>query len=421
MAETFNKIKTSIGKSTASITMMMAKHKTPFVVLTTIIYAIILFYISKNDLTAHKDLYQGLYIFLAMLGFFLIGMIYLWGKNKDNNYGAISTPPEEASWFSIIKKSLGLITFFGVTLGIILLCFWLLGSIPTLMNGIMVSLNFAIIVVILGLVYFYSKNNAMFTNDNSWKGLLTNIIFYIPCIFLDIVEYIKYQYKITTRTDVIMLGIAISLLLISGYKDKIYDFLFRPKGKLLLNNPVYLNNQTTLGGYLDLNDIKDDTNKKSDDDDESPYKYNYAISCWIYINYQGANTNSSYSEYTPLLSYGNKPNILYNGLKNTLRITMQNGQDGTKKIYDTKDLKMNKWNNIVLNYSGGTLDTFINGQLCVSEPGVIPYMEFDTLTGGSDNGIHGGICNVQYFKRSLQINTIRSLYSSYKDKTPPII
>ena len=65
-----------------------------------------------------------------------------------------------ASWTSMLKKSLTLVTFFGVTLGIILFCFWVFGNVPTLMNGIMVSLNFAIIVSILGLVYYYSKNNA---------------------------------------------------------------------------------------------------------------------------------------------------------------------------------------------------------------------------------------------------------------------
>ena len=134
----------------------------------------------------------------------------------------------------MLKKSLTLVTFFGVTLGIILFCFWAFGNVPTLMNGIMVSLNFAIIVSILGLVYYYSKNNAVFTNTETWKGLITNIIFYIPCIYVDIVEYIKHQYNITTRTDVIMLCIAISLFLIAGFKDKIYSFIFRPKGKLLL-------------------------------------------------------------------------------------------------------------------------------------------------------------------------------------------
>ena len=418
MAETFNKMKSSVSESANSISMMIAKHKTPFIILTTIIYIIILFFISKNDLTAHTGMYQGLYIFLAMLGFFLIGMIYLWGKSKDVNYGKLGTPPDSASWTSMLKKSLALVTFFGVTLGIILFCFWAFGNVPTLMNGIVVSLNFAIIVTILGLIYYYSKDKAIFTNTETWKGLITNIIFYIPCIFVEIIEWFKYQYKITTRTDVIMLSIAIVLFLIAGYKDKIYNFIFRPKGKLLLNNPVYLNNSTTLGGYLDLNNIKDDSNE---DKNENHYNYHYAISAWIYINYQGPNTNPSYTEYTPLLSYGNKPNILYNGLKNTLKITMQQGQDGIRNVYKTTELKMNKWNHFLLNYTGGTLDTFINGELHSSEPGVIPYMEFDTLVAGSDNGIHGGICNVQYFKRYLQIDTIRSLYTSFKDKTPPII
>ena len=418
MAETLNKIKSSVDESVSSISMMVAKNKTSFIILTTIIYIIVLFLIFKNDLTAHTGMYQGLYIFLAMLGFFLLGMIYLWGKSKDANYGKLGTPPDSASWTNMLKKSLTLVTFFGVTLGIILFCFWVFGNVPTLMNGIMVSLNFAIIVSILGLIYYYSKNNALFTNTDTWKGLITNIIFYIPCIYVDIIEWFKYQYKITTRTDVIMLCIAISLFLIAGFKDKIYDFIFRPKGKLLLNNPVYLNNSTTLGSYLDLNNVKDDSNE---DKDENPYNYHYAISAWIYINYQGANTNPSYSEYTPLLSYGNKPNILYNGLKNTLKITMQQGQDGIKNVYKTTELKMNKWNHFLLNYTGGTLDTFINGELHSSEPGVVPYMEFDTLVAGSDNGIHGGICNVQYFKRYLQIDTIRSLYTSFKDKTPPII
>tara|TARA_B100000925_G_scaffold255022_1_gene208186 strand:+ start:595 stop:1851 length:1257 start_codon:yes stop_codon:yes gene_type:complete len=418
MAETFNKFKTSVSESTSSISMMIAKHKTPFIILTTIIYIIILYLISKNDLTAHTGMYQGLYIFLAMLGFFLLGMIYLWGKSKDANYGKLGTPPEKATWTSMLMKSLALVTFFGVALGIILLCFWAFGNVPTLMNGIVVSLNFAIIVSILGLVYYYSKDKAVFTNTNTWKGLLTNIIFYIPCIYVDIINWIKYQYNITTRTDVIMLGIALSLFLVGAFKDKIHDFIFRPKGMLLLNEPVYLNKSTTLGSYLELNNIKDNSNES---DDKNNYNYNYAISAWIYINYQGPNTNPSYTEYTPLLSYGNKPNILYNGLKNTLKITMQQGQDGIKNVYKTTNLKMNKWNHFLLNYTGGTLDTFINGELHASEPGVIPYMEFDTLVGGSDNGIHGGICNVQYFKRYLQIDTIRSLYTSFKDKTPPII
>ena len=49
---------------------------------------------------------------------------------------------------------------------------------------------------------------------------------------------------------------------------------------------------------------------------------------------------------------------------------MQQGQDGIKNVYKTTELKMNKWNHFLLNYTGGTLDTFINGELHSSEPGV---------------------------------------------------
>lgn len=70
MAESLNKFKSTVGESVNSISMMVAKHKTPFIILTTIIYIIVLYLIFKNDLTAHTGMYQGLYIFLAMLGFF---------------------------------------------------------------------------------------------------------------------------------------------------------------------------------------------------------------------------------------------------------------------------------------------------------------------------------------------------------------
>ena len=43
MGETLNKIKSGMSESTRSISMMIAKHKTPFIILTTMIYIIVLF------------------------------------------------------------------------------------------------------------------------------------------------------------------------------------------------------------------------------------------------------------------------------------------------------------------------------------------------------------------------------------------
>ena len=382
------------------------------VIIASILYIIVLYLIVKNDITAHTKEYEGLYIFLGMLGFFLLGMLYIWAKRKDLFFGTESSGSEAPKWWMFVLKCLGVVAFFGVILLLIFAILWGAGNVPDIVGGVAVAINVAIVIGLIAAVIKFTKSNVLFTNDESWKGLITNIIFYLPCVFIDIVDWFKYQYKITTRTDVIILLMDIALILFGMYWNQIYNWMFRPKSHMLLNEPIFINKATTLGSYEDLNTDKSDNDR---------FLYNYAISSWIYINYQMPNVNGSYSQWTTLLSYGNKPNIEYNGLKNTLRITMREGQDGTKVIYKSTDIKMNKWNHFLINYVGGTLDIFINGKLVASEPGIVPYMEFDRVTTGSSPGIHGGICNVEYFNRALSLSTIQSLYSSLKNKTPPII
>ncbi len=84
-------------------------------------------------------------------------------------------------------------------------------------------------------------------------------------------------------------------------------------------------------------------------------------------------------------------------------------------------MPLQKWNNFVVNYNGGTLDIFINGELVVSKPGVVPYMKFDKLEVGDIDGIHGGICNIKYFDDALNKNKIKSIFNTGKGKNPPVI
>ena len=141
------------------------------------------------------------------------------------------------------------------------------------------------------------------------------------------------------------------------------------------------------------------------------------------------------NKFVSILDYGNKPNILYQASTNTLMITMEQkdlqlkgnkkvidfDEDGNRIIFKKTNIPLQKWNNFVINYSGGTLDIFINNELVKSASGVVPYMTFDTLEVGSENGVKGGICNLLYFKDPLTTNNLYYLYNSVSALNPPVM
>ena len=183
------------------------------------------------------------------------------------------------------------------------------------------------------------------------------------------------------------------------------------RGKILLMNPVYLKTKKFLGGYTDF---------KMDGNDVE-YNYNYGISAWFFIRAQPPSYGASYNKYTSILNYGDKPNILYNGSKNTLQIKMNNGKDKKPIIYEIKKFPLQKWNNVVVNYDGGILDIFMNSKLVASISNVIPYMSMDQLTVGDDKGIGGGVCNVVYFPSVMSKERIDLNYRILRNKNPPVL
>jgi len=181
------------------------------------------------------------------------------------------------------------------------------------------------------------------------------------------------------------------------------------KSKILLDDPVYTDSKKDIGSYENLGG------------DIDIYNYNYALAAWFFIHEQPPDARVANNQFTSILNYGNKPNILYNVHSHTLQIKMNSGIDKEIVLFETTKFPLQRWNNVVINYHGGTLDVFINNELVSSTNNVVPYMSYDKITIGEDDGVSGGCCNVTYFSSPLTLRNIGLNYDVLKNKNPPII
>ena len=289
-----------------------------------------------------------------------------------------------------------------------------------------IFLILSVFILIYKTIFVKLPSNNANKAKNGFFNLIINLIFYIPCLFSGVFDGIMKtlvsEYNSTTTGNMLILIVTICLLLLYIYLPTIQHNANLQGGKQLVENPVYTNKMYSLANYIQLNE-------------NDHFDYQYSISFWLFIDSNAPNTNPSYNQFTSVLNYGGKPNVLYKAKTNTLMITMEQknlqtksnnnllefDDSGNRIIYTNKNVPLQKWNNIIIQFNGGTLDIFLNGDLVKSSIEVIPYMKLDMLTIGSDEGINGGICNIVYYKTPLTITNIYYIYKNVKDKTPPVI
>ena len=179
-------------------------------------------------------------------------------------------------------------------------------------------------------------------------------------------------------------------------------------GNILLNKPVYLNKETILGNYESLNSEKE-------------YKYNYGISFWIYLH---SSANNIEDKYYNILSYADKPSILFNSKTQMMKIIVNNDDSKIKNNnfeYEGKHIVLQKWTNISIQYNNAVMDVFVNNELVTTKSGIIPYHNLNALKIGEEGGINGGICSVIYFDTPLSSAKRYIHYYTMKNKQPPTI
>lgn len=323
----------------------------------------------------------------------------LFSEDNTNNYDSFVN-----SRLSNIKKAL--LAIFGFSISGILIAYFVY-SIQNLSGKKGITsfiLSLFLIISILTLIYktFFVQfpNNNINKKKNGFFEFIINILFYIPCLFSGILDTLK-------GGNIILLIMVFLMIFVYFNFSKVKDFLFSQGGKKLVTKPISTDRLQNLSNYLELNGS-----------DKPDYQYSLCFS--LYIDSNAPNTNPSYNKFTSVLNYGGKPNILYKADINTLMITMDQkdlekntenkllefDENGNRIIFVKKNFLLQKWNNFVINYNGGILDIFLNGELVKSSNGVIPYQKLDLLTVGSDSGIKGGINDVVYYKNPLSLSSI---------------
>jgi len=234
------------------------------------------------------------------------------------------------------------------------------------------------------------------------------------------------------------------LLAFAGYflSPLIYNKVSLRGGETFVTTPINLNEQHTLATYEQLNgpiEIGTDAAKDLElynyfkTKQKSVFNYTYGLSFWVYIDSAGPNTNASYSKYTSILNYGQKPNILYKASTNTLLVTFNAGENQELEelnesndhngiiVYKNDKFLLQRWNHFVINYNGTNLDIFLNGELVKANIKATPSMKLDSLVTGTEMGIYGGLCNLVYYRKPLTITQIYYIYNMLKDKKPPVL
>jgi hypothetical protein len=320
-------------------------------VLATVIYSIISLYVLFSETPKSFEKYSLITNILLLFGLFIMVMYTLIPQATT------------ASWIYIVLAIIGATAaFYGMF------------NVPMISDAATLFLNLAIVGGALYLIYKYVI-----------KGVL-NININIP-------ENIGMPH---ITMNPVAIAIFLSLI-VAGIAKWLYPKAERSMeggGKLVLAEPVHLNALRSIGDYKELNGQKET---------EDTHNYHYSVSFWTFIHSQPGR-----NKYTPIFNYGGKPTVEYNPKKQQIRIRV-----AEKTIYEGK-IAPQRWTNFVVTYDRGIVDVFIDAKLVATQGGVVPYMTYDVMTVGENDGISGGIGNVRYYDSPVSKATVDYNYKKFK-------
>lgn len=378
------------------------------------LYAFFVYYIYKNNSFQFLETHQT----LSVYGFLFIGLLLLsalvysmGGVDKETYHSA-------NEYFSFIGGLVAKILFIGVILFIAFYAAYSFSKANNAMNLSISIINALLLFVFFAIVlqYFRKGNNSIRSTQTGFFGFIYNLITYIPCLFIELIESIQTTFGDISREKTMSIIVLIELLLI-GLK-----FLLPYLSEKVLNHSAIALTDKVLP-----TEIKTPIMVPTYFSDAIKPIYNYGLSSWIYIHPEPVNTNEAYLENTVLYTFGGVPTLYYNSKKNVLLFTVDTiNEDGSKKTVQIKGKKdievlLERWNHVYVNFIDGNFDVFINGELVLTENNIIPYGLPRGITVGNNPGIYGELSSLVYYKNPLLEGEIKLLYKALSSKNPPLV
>jgi hypothetical protein len=216
--------------------------------------------------------------------------------------------------------------------------------------------------------------------------LAVNTILFIPCLLTILLDVLFPEGR--DRGYVALIAVLVGLVLLYCLNVWRVNRQIAHGGQLVVDRPISLEKAHTLGDYQSLNGVQIQSNADN-------RKYHYGLSFWLYLDALPPSTGKAYNQFVPLLDYCGKPRLTYNASEGKWR-----AEENDALVYEGF-LPMQRWNHIVLNVDGTTLDVFLNGKMVATAVHDVPYMKYDQLVAGSSPGISGKIGTVIYFKEPI--------------------
>lgn len=359
-------------------------------------------------------------IFLMLILFFFVKNRIIHNLENNNNY--------------TINKFLQK-TFFTVLsiIGIIFLIVYLLKGLHKIdwkiVFDLFVGISFFLILITLMYLFFVPFLDKDYLTTN--KSPLLKVLLYVPSIVLSFINVINKRFNVINPAWT-LLFLEILLILMYFICPIIWKWIYMNDGIQIIKNPLYLNNRYSLGDLYDKYYKDGNFNQglnygffnNNIDLIDKKHQHIYTISFWYYINPQPPNTNKAYvnKNGANIFNFGNKPLVKYYGKENSMKIFTRVDNKNLEElieIYNDTELKYQKWNNIVIIYDGGNMDIFKNSKIVGTKQNISPYMTYDIMEIGENDGIHGGICNVMYYNRKISMNEILVNYKMFNLKGEP--